>query len=65
MVDLVTGKITERTPDFGKDRAAVELGRKGGLKAGKTSAASLSSAQRSASARKAARARWSKNPGKW
>lgn len=25
MVDLVTGKITERDPDAGKDRAAVEL----------------------------------------
>jgi hypothetical protein len=45
-------------PDNGKDPAAVALGRKGGLKGGKARAASMTKKQRSASARKAARARW-------
>jgi hypothetical protein len=41
-----------------KDPAAVELGRKGGLKGGKARAAKLSPEERSAIARKAAQARW-------
>lgn len=48
-------------PDAGKDPAAVALGRKGGLKGGKARAKAMSKAQRSAIARKAAKARWSKN----
>lgn len=43
-----------------KDSAAVTLGRRGGLKGGVARAASLTSAQRSASAGKAVRARWAK-----
>jgi hypothetical protein len=43
-----------------KDRAAVTLGRKGGLKGGVARAAQLTPEQRSASARKAVRARWAK-----
>src|SRR5580700_9111916 len=43
-----------------KDRAAVTLGRKGGLKGGVARAARLTPEQRSASARKAVRARWAK-----
>lgn len=43
-----------------KDPAAVALGRKGGLKGGKARAAKLTDAQRSASAKKAAAARWGK-----
>jgi hypothetical protein len=43
-----------------KNQAAVELGRKGGLKGGVTRAAKLTPAQRSASASKAVRARWAK-----
>ena len=42
-----------------KDPAAVSLGRKGGLKGGKARAAKLTKEQRSESAKKAARARWS------
>jgi hypothetical protein len=42
-----------------KNPAAVALGRKGGLKGGKARAAKLTKEQRSESARKAARARWS------
>ena len=44
----------------GKDPAAVALGRKGGLTGGKARAAKLTAEQRSESARKAAKARWSK-----
>jgi hypothetical protein len=47
--------------DDGKDPAAVALGRKGGLKGGKARAAKLSPEQRSAIARKAAAARWSRS----
>ena len=43
-----------------KNPAAVELGRRGGLKGGKARAAKLTPEQRSESARKAARARWAK-----
>jgi len=41
-----------------RDPAAVELGRKGGLKGGKARAAKLTPEQRSDIARKAAQARW-------
>ena len=43
-----------------KNAAAVELGRRGGLKGGKARAKALTPEQRSEIARKAARARWSK-----
>jgi hypothetical protein len=43
-----------------KNPAAVALGRLGGLKGGPALAAKLTPAQRQASARKAAQARWSK-----
>lgn len=46
----------------GKDPAAVALGRKGGLKGGNARAAKLSPEQRSDAARKAAQARWSREP---
>jgi len=58
IVDLATGQATETDPDEGKDPAAVSLGRRGGLKGGKARAATLTPEQRSASARKAAKARW-------
>jgi hypothetical protein len=48
------------TPDAGKDPAAVELGRRGGLKGGKARAAKLTAEERSEIARKAARARWAR-----
>ena len=47
-------------PDAGKDPHAVALGRRGGQKGGKARAEKLSSEQRSAIARSAARARWGK-----
>ena len=43
-----------------KDAAAVELGRRGGLKGGKARAQKLTPEQRSEIARKAAAARWNK-----
>ena len=60
MVDLATGTTTEPDPYAGKDRAAVELGRLGGAKGGKARAAKMTAKQRSAAARRAAKARWSK-----
>jgi len=45
-------------PYGGKDPAAVELGRRGGLKGGRARAEKLTPEQRSEIARKAAAARW-------
>ena len=43
-----------------KDPAAVELGRRGGLKGGNARAAKMTPEERAESARKAAQARWRK-----
>jgi hypothetical protein len=59
IVDLATGETVEHDPDAGKDPMAVESGRRGGLKGGKSRAASLPAEKRSEIARKAAQARWS------
>ena len=53
---IATGEIEDVQPDDGKNKAAVELGRKGG----KARAAKMTPEQRSEVARKAAQARWSK-----
>lgn len=59
IVDEVTGEETPTTPkDEGKNPAAVELGRLGGLKGGKARAAKLTAEERKAIAKKAARKRW-------
>ena len=47
-------------PYEGKNPAAVELGRLGGKKGGKARAEKMTPTQRSAAARKAAKARWAK-----
>lgn len=47
-------------PDDGKDPAAVSLGRRGGLKGGRARAEKLTAEQRSAIARRAATARWTR-----
>jgi hypothetical protein len=63
MIDIASGEIEDREPTSGlgeKNAAAVELGRKGGLKGGKARAANLSSEQRSAIAKNAASKRWDK-----
>lgn len=57
MVDIATGKVPD-TVDDGKNKAAAELGRKGGLKGGNARAASLSTEQRREIAKKAAAKRW-------
>ena len=57
------GESIELPPDESeskKNPAAVALGRLGGLKGGKARAANMSAKKRSQSARKAAKARWSK-----
>lgn len=60
IVDLATGEADDTPPQSEKNPAAVELGRKGGLKGGKARAAKMSSEERSAAAKKAAAARWAK-----
>jgi len=58
IVDLATGEATDARPDAGKNPAAVELGRLGGLKGGKARSDALSPDERSEIAKKAAEARW-------
>jgi hypothetical protein len=59
IVDIATGEADDAPRDDGKNPAAVALGRKGGLKGGKERAARMTADERSAAARKAAKARWS------
>jgi hypothetical protein len=63
IVDLATSEAAPEpeTANDGKNPAAVALGRLGGLKGGKARAKKLSKKRLSESARKAARARWSKH----
>ncbi len=58
LVDEATGEHTPEPVSDGKDPAAVELGRKGGLKGGKARAAKLSPERRREIARQAAAVRW-------
>ena len=63
VVDIATGEVEDEEdeqPDDGKNPHAVALGRLGGLKGGKARAKKLTAEERSAIARKAARARWDK-----
>ena len=62
VVDIATGEAQNADATGGKNPAAVALGRLGGLKGGKARAKSLTPKQRSAIARKAARARYAKKP---
>jgi hypothetical protein len=57
IVDIAIGQVEDRVED-GKDPAAVELGRRGGLKGGKARSQKMTAQQRSESAKKAAAARW-------
>lgn len=61
IVDIATGQVEDREDD-GKDPAAVELGRRGGLKGGKARVAKMTPEERAAAARKAAAARWKSKP---
>jgi hypothetical protein len=62
--DVVREALAETPPkgeeESSKNRAAVTLGRLGGLKGGKARADALTAAQRKAIAKKAAIARWKK-----
>lgn len=59
IVDIATGESDDAPSESEKKNpAAVELGRKGGLKGGKARASRLTAAQRSEAARRAAVARW-------
>nr|MBA2601620.1 histone H1 [Actinomycetota bacterium] len=60
VVDLATGEAKEPEAPA-KDQAAVDLGRKGGLKGGKARATKLSPERRVQIAKKAADARWAKH----
>lgn len=60
VVAEAVGDEEKYDPNEGKDPAAVELGRKGGLRGGKARAESMSQEERSAAARRAAQARWSR-----
>ena len=60
-VNVIASEIVEQTmQESEKNPAAVALGRLGGLKGGKARASKLTPKQRGEIARKAARARWSK-----
>lgn len=59
MVDIATGAVPDAVDD-GKDAAAVEAGRKGGIQGGAARAAKLAPAQRAEIARNAATSRWKK-----
>ena len=63
LVEKATGDEGDGTSD-GKNPAAVALGRLGGKKGGPARARALSKAKRSAIAKKAAKARWSKKKAK-
>jgi hypothetical protein len=61
MIDIATGEVEDREPtpeEQGKNRSAVDLGRRGGLKGGKARAERLTPEQRAEAARLAAQARW-------
>jgi len=57
IIDQITGDAPKEVPPT-KNPAAVELGRRGGLKGGKARAAKLSAKKRKEIAKKAAAARW-------
>lgn len=59
IVDEATGQLpATEAVDSTKNRAAVELGRRGGLRGGLARAEKLTKQQRSEIARKAAQSRW-------
>jgi hypothetical protein len=62
IVDIATGEAEEQETEAGKNPAAVELGRKGGLKGGKARASKMTPDERSTAAKRAAQSRWSKRP---
>jgi hypothetical protein len=64
--DIATGQVEDREPtpeEEGKSSAAVELGRRGGIKGGRARALALTPEQRAEAARLAATARWKRKGG--
>jgi hypothetical protein len=63
--DILTGHVEDRASsspiDPNKNQAAVELGRKGGLRGGRARSDSLTPEQRREIAQKAAKTRWGKS----
>lgn len=64
IVGEATGEEKPSEPKSEKNQAAVELGRRGGLKGGKARAAALSAERRREIAKKAAEVRWRKGQGR-
>lgn len=64
VVDLATGQTDEVDPNAGKDPAAVEKGRAGGVVGGRVRSERLSPEDRSRIAREAATVRWSEQSGR-
>jgi len=60
IAQIATGEVQDVAPDEGKDPAAVERGRLGGLKGGTARKESLSKRQRQKIAKQGAQARWRK-----
>ena len=61
MIDIASGEVEDRQPtpeEQGKNPAAVERGRAGGLKGGKARASKMTAVERSQAALKAVRTRW-------
>lgn len=58
LADIATGEFGDQSPQYGKNPAAVALGRLGGKKGGKARAKKLTPLKRREIAQKAARARW-------
>ncbi len=63
ILEVSTGEVEKIEPPK-KNAAAVELGRRGGLKSAKTRSDRLPPTKRKAIARKAAKARWGNQPRK-
>ena len=59
MVDIMTGRVPDAVDD-GKDAAAADLGRLGGIKGGRARADALAPERRAQIAQAAALARWGK-----
>lgn len=62
IVDISTGNAPKEEPPREKNQAAVALGKLGASAGGKARAAKLSAKKRKDIARKAAQARWNKDP---
>lgn len=65
ILEAATGEVIvpKPDPDAGKNPAAVALGKLGGAKGGKARAKAMTKAERVASAKAAAAARWGKKSG--